>query len=545
MSIEVVKITSAQLKQILLTEESHFRDLKSIDIQPGKLCKFISGFANADGGELFIGIDERTIEGKKIRYWRGFADQESANGHLQIFEQLFPLGDGYSYTFLISEDSPGLVLQVTILKSRGVVEASDGVPYLRRGAQTLPIKTEKALERLRLDKGIESFEKRTIDVDIEVITTSQVMSQFIKAVVPTSEAELWLNKQQLIQKKKPTVAGVLLFADEPQAIIPKHCGIKIYRYRTKQIEGTRDTLAFNPITIEGCLYDQIQEAVAKTIEIVEEIPKVGDKGLESISYPQEAIHEIITNALLHRDYSIASDTHIRIFDNRIEIENPGRLPGHITVKNILKEQYARNGAIVRIINKFPEPPNKDVGEGLNTAFQAMARLRLQPPEIHETETSVAVYIKHEPLASVEATIMLYLEHNREITNKIARKETGIASEATIKQAFYKLRNSGLIEAVPGKAKNNAAWRKVGSFDNNLENTISIYDMYPEYERLIMDYLVDHEQITNRIARELTGAESGTAITNIFKKLRKRKIIEIVPETWGNSAVWRKVFSRDM
>ena len=540
MSIEVVQITSAQLNQILIAEESHFLDLKSIDIQPGKLCKFISGFANADGGELFIGIDEDTVEGKKTRAWRAFADQEAANGHLQIFEQLFPLGDGYSYTFLISEGCPGLVLQVTIFKSRGVVEASDGVPYLRRGAQTLPIKTQQALERLRFDKGIESFERRTIDVELEVITTSQVMSKFISAVVPTSEAELWLRKQQLIQKNKPTVGGILLFADEPQAIFPKHCGIKIYRYKTKDIEGTRDTLAFDPITIEGCLYDQIQQAVAKTIEIVEEIPKVGYTGLESISYPEEAIHEIITNALLHRDYSIASDIHICIFDNRIEIENPGRLPGHITVKNILKEQYARNGAIVRIINKFPNPPNKDVGEGLNTAFQAMARLRLQPPEIYETETSVAVHIKHEPLASVEATIMFYLEKHKEITNKIARKETGIRSEGTIKEAFYKLRDRGLIEAVPGRARSNAAWRQVGINDTDSENAISIYEMYPKYEQLVMDYLVVHEEITNRIARQVTGVESGTVMKNIFNRLRKKGLVEIVPGKSRIDAKWRKV-----
>ncbi len=540
MSIEVVEITSDQLNQILVAEESHFLDLKSIDIQPGKLCKFIAGFANADGGELFIGIDEDTVEGKKTRAWRGFTDQEAANGHLQIFEQLFPLGDGYSYTFLISEGCPGLVLQVTIFKSRGVVEASDSVPYLRRGAQTLPIKTEQALERLRFDKGIESFERKTIDVELEVITTSQVMSKFISAIVPNSEAELWLRKQQLIQKNKPTVAGTLLFADEPQAIFPKRCGIKIYRYKTKDIEGTRATLAFDPITIEGCLYDQIQQAVAKTIEIVEEIPKVGDTGLESISYPEEAIHEIITNALLHRDYSIVSDTHIRIFDNRIEIENPGRLPGHITVKNILKEQYARNGAIVRIINKFPNPPNKDVGEGLNTAFQAMARLRLQPPEIYETETSVAVHIKHEALASVEATIMLYLEKHKEITNKIARNETGIRSEGTIKQAFYRLKTRGLIEAVPGRARSNAAWRKVGIKHTDSENTISMYEMYPQYEQLVMDYLVDHEEIDNRIARQVTGIESGTVMKNIFYRLRNKGLIKIVPGKSRIDAKWCKI-----
>ena len=540
MSIEAVKITSDQLNQILLCEETHFLDLKAIDVQPGKLCKFISGFANADGGELFIGIDEDTLEGKKTRYWRGFADQESANGHLQIFEQLFPLGDGYSYTFLISQGSPGLVLQVTILKSRGVVEASDGVPYLRRGAQTLPIKTQQALERLRLDKGIESFERKTIDVELEVITTSQVIFQFISFVVPSTEAELWLRKQQLIQKNKPIIAGILLFNDEPQAIFPKHCGVKIYRYRTKELEGTRDTLAFDPITIEGCLYDQIMQSVARTKEIVEGIPKVGDKGLESISYPEEAIHEIVTNALLHRDYSIACDTHIRIFDNRIEIENPGKLPGHITVKNILKEQCARNGAIVRIINKFPNPPNKDVGEGLNTAFQAMARLRLQPPEIYETETSVVVHIKHEPLASIEATIMAYLDEHKEITNKIARQETGIGSEATIKEAFCRLRDRGLIEAVLGRAKRNAAWRKIGTIDYSQENVISVYEMYPEYEQLVMNYLTDHEEISNRIAREVIGVESRGAINNVFDRLRRKGLIEIVPGKSRINAAWHKV-----
>jgi len=542
MSIEVVPITSEQLNQILQKEESHFLDFKAIEVKPAKLCKFISGFANADGGELYIGINEETVGNTKTRYWRGFADQESANGHLQIFEELFPLGDGYSYTFLSSECHPGLVLQVTILKSRGVVEASDGIPYLRRSARTFPITTPAALERLKLDKGIESYERKTIDVELEVIKDSEVMSEFINAVVPTSEAELWLKKQQLIQRQKPTVAGILLFADEPQAVFPKYCGVKIYRYKTKDSEGTRDTLDFDPITIEGCLYKQIQKTVTTTREIIEKIPKMGKQGLENIQYPEETIHEIVTNALLHRDYSIASDTHIRIFDNRIEIENPGKLPGHVTVKNILKEQYARNGAIVRIINKFPNPPNKDVGEGLNTAFQAMAKLKLQPPDIKETENSVIVYIKHEPLASIEAQIMSYLEKHKEITNEIARNETGIQSELSIKNAFTKLRDSGLIEAVPRRSKRNAAWRRVGTIDENSENAISTYEMYSEYERLVMDYLEEHEEITNSIGRKLLGIDSGQAMKNIFYRMKKNNLIELVPGKSRITAAWRKVKS---
>jgi hypothetical protein len=54
--------------------------------------------------------------------------------------------------------------------------------------------------------------------------------------------------------------------------------------------------------------------------------------------------------------------------------------------------------IVRLINKFPDPPNKDVGEGLNTAFEAMKKLRLKEPEIKEADHSVIVHIGHAPLA---------------------------------------------------------------------------------------------------------------------------------------------------
>ena len=55
----------------------------------------------------------------------------------------------------------------------------------------------------------------------------------------------------------------------------------------------------------------------------------------------------------------------------------------------MREQSARNPKIVRLINKFPNPPNKDVGEGLNTAFEAMEKLRLKKPEIEERRTQLS------------------------------------------------------------------------------------------------------------------------------------------------------------
>ena len=459
MKINSDPISASQRDLIINAEESHFLDLKAIDIKPAKLTKTISAFANASGGELYIGIDENTVGDRKIRAWRGFPNQETANAHLQVFEQLFPLGQYYSYSFLSAEGCSGLVLHVNINKTREITRASDRVPYIRRSAQGLPVDTEEGLTRLKLDKGIESFEKSTLDVPLSLITNSTHIIQFLLNVVPSAEPAQWLEKQLLIRDGKPTVAGVLLFAEEPQAILPKRCAVKIYRYRSSTGEGARETLAFDPLTIEGCLYNQIYESVKKAVELTEGIQKLGPKGLVGIKYPFETLHEIVTNAVLHRDYSIASDIHLRIFDNRIEVESPGRLPGHITRNNILTEQFARNGAIVRMINKFPNPPNKDVGEGLNTAFLAMNRLRLKAPIIDETATSVVVHIRHEALASPEESILEYLQNHEEIVNRIGRQITGITSENSMKEVFYRMRDRGMIERIPGREGPAAAWRK--------------------------------------------------------------------------------------
>jgi len=459
MPIDTVAITPEQTQRVLALDEGHFADLKAREITPAKLTRTLAAFSNASGGELYVGIDEVQKEGTKVRMWRGFADVEAANAHLQVFEQLFPLGQYYSYTFLASGVGPGLVLQVNVNKSREITKATDGIPYLRRGAQNLPITTAEALARLRLDKGVTSFERETIDAPATFVTNSVPVLEFLVNVIPTAEPDDWLKKQQLIRDEKPTVAAALLFAEEPQALLPKRCGVKIYRYRTSAEVGTRDTLASDPVTVEGHLYVQIRNAVARTTELVEGIQKLGAKGLEAISYPPETLHEIVTNALLHRDYSIPVDVHIRIFDNRIEVESPGKLPGHITPENILKEQFARNGALVRIINKFPDPPNKDVGEGLNTAFDAMSKLRLKPPMILETDTSVLVRIRHEALASPEEAVMEFLERHAEIVNRIGREITGITSENSMKNVFYRLRDRGLIEPVPGRVGFSAAWRK--------------------------------------------------------------------------------------
>ncbi|WP_285102239.1 ATP-binding protein [Promicromonospora sp. MEB111] len=464
MPIDTIEIDDAQVAAVLALREGHFSDMKSKAVGPAKLTKALSAFANADGGELYIGIDEHD----GVFSWRGFPDEEAANGHIQIFDQLFPLGDGFKYEFLSSSSQPGVVLHVIVLRSGSIRKASDGRIYVRRGAASQRLETTAQIDQLERDKGITTFESETVNSPLDTITNSETTIEFMLEAFPLSEPDRWMQMQRVIVSGKPTVAGLLLYSDLPQAELPKRSSVKLYRYKTSDAEGRRETLDGQPATIEGPLYNQIRDAVQLTAKLVESIGKLGDEGLTSVTYPQETLHEIITNALIHRDYGIADDVHIRVFDNRIEVESPGRLAGHVSPENILDERFARNGSIVRLINKFPDPPNKDVGEGLNTAFDAMKKLQLKEPIIVELNHSVMVNIRHEKLASPEQMIMDYLRLNLEITNRIVRGLSGIGSENKVKTIFQGLMRRGQIERVPEKKGNLAAYRLTEAGRRSLE-----------------------------------------------------------------------------
>lgn len=450
--IDIVKISDAEKNKLLSIDEGHFSDLKAIEIAPGKITKALAAFANSEGGELFVGIDDNP------RKWRGFKNMEAANAFIQVFDEFFPLGSDFQYDFLGNENSDGLVLKVQISKTRDIKKSSDGKVYVRRGAQSIPVIDEERLQSLRRDKGLVSFETEIINCPTEVVSNSIYIIEFLLEVVPTGEPEAWLKKQMLLSEGRPTVAALLLFAEEPQAALPKRSGLKIYRYKTSDAEGTRATLDFDPISIEGNVYDQIKRAVSETARIIESVRLHTPNGMLQVNYPFEAIHEIVTNAVIHRDYSITDDIHIRIFDNRVEVLSPGTLPGHVTAKNILNERFARNPTLVRLINKFPDPPNKDVGEGLNTAFESMKKLKLKPPVIEQDGGYVKVVLKHEPLATPEEAILEYLLENAEIANRNAREICFIDSENKMKRILQVMVQNGLLEPVPGRTRYTAAYQ---------------------------------------------------------------------------------------
>ncbi|WP_182085499.1 ATP-binding protein [Aureimonas sp. ME7] len=440
----VATLDGNQVSKILSINENQFNDLKDKS-NVAKCTKTLSAFANSDGGELFVGIRD-SRESDRLSYL--FQDEEEANGIIQQVFTLFAEGVEYVDIQFLDMDGAGLCLHIGVQKTPFVVKSSDGKIFKRINASDRELKTPAEISKLELEKGIRSYEDASVDATVDEIQGSVTTATFLENVVPHSSLVDFLKRERLITGDRLRLCSLILFDDNPQSLVP-HSAVKVYRYRTLEGEGNREDLEGQPHTIEGPIYDLIYEAVRYTKEKVEEIPLLGDSGFVNVKYPPEAVHEVICNAVLHRDYSINDYVHIRIFDNRIEVESPGRLAGAVTIKNILKQRYARNKKTVRLVAKFPSPPNKDVGEGLNTAFKSMQQLNLGRPDIEETESSVIVRLRHEPLASKESLIRSYLLNQGKINNKTARRVCNVQSDSIIRKLFRTMISAGELEKVPG------------------------------------------------------------------------------------------------
>lgn len=458
---DFIKISRDDASVIASRVEGDFFDRKAAKIDGRGVQKISVAFANADGGEFIIGVADDKDEPNVELRWKGLANPEDFNGHLQALFDLNPAIE-FRHEFLKAEGYEGVVLRVYVQKSVNVSKAADGKVYQRKGAQSLPVIDPDKITALSFAKGSKSYEDTLIpDLRAEDIVDSKVLVDFCAEITPPQDPLAFCVNEGLLDRKSfcPNSAGVLLYSENPQAVFPRRCGIKIVFYDTRQAIPEREHLKTN-ITIAGPIYRQIHDTIDKIQEIMSNISILTKEGFKKVSYPPEAIWEILVNAVIHRDYSIADDIQVIIFQDRIEIRSPGRLPGFVTTENFLDVRYSRNSKIVRCLARYRTPPNKDLGEGLNTAFQKMKEWKLQNPKLREENNYVVVTIAHAPLATPEELISEYLASNNEIRNHQARELTGIRSENQMKEVFYRLRDQGLIERVPNKAGKSAAWQKV-------------------------------------------------------------------------------------
>lgn len=456
--MKTIQISDEEFADIANRDESHFFDLKQNATSGKGIQKVAVAFSNADGGELIVGIKDKATSSDVEARWEGISDIEQLNGHLQSLFEVAVLD--IRYEILKRPSVPGYALRVLIEKGAQVCATADGTVYVRQGAQSLPVKDPERIQQLSFAKGAASFEDSLLhDLPPEQIVESGELSSFLADYSPKTDGLEFVLNQNLIDYKnwQPRVACALIFHSTPSAVLPRKCAIKISRYETKEDDPEREHLS-SIDTIEGPAYQIIHTAISKVTEIMSGVEVWSANGLKKLEYPPEAIWETVVNAVIHRDYSISDDIQIFVFDNRIEILSPGRLPGYVNVENILDARFSRNPKIVRTLNRYHNPPNKDLGEGLNTTFQKMKEFGLKSPTITEEGNYVKVVLPHAPLAAPTVAIMEFLRSNPEITNRQARDITGIKSENLVKVEFYKLRDEGHIERIPDRSGPKSAWQ---------------------------------------------------------------------------------------
>lgn len=135
---ETEKAFPTAVEYLLSQHEGQRLNFKSKRIRPASLAKTLCALANADGGEVYIGIeDDRT--------WLGFGEPEEANQHLDAISKIFPLADYLNGYFVECEGLTGNVLKIEVSRTPDIKKTPSGDVYVRFGAQNLKKFDENSL----------------------------------------------------------------------------------------------------------------------------------------------------------------------------------------------------------------------------------------------------------------------------------------------------------------------------------------------------------------------------------------------------------------
>lgn len=168
---------------------------------------------------------------------------------------------------------------------------------------------------------------------------------------------------------------VLLFWKNLDILLGTKSSIRISHYKGVNPNFSDEpNFVRRPFSIEWPLRTQISKCMDFYEELSQFFPTAlqANWGFESsLIIPRFVFQEAITNAVIHRNYSVMNDIQIRIFDNRIEIESPWIYPWVITPANIMNERYPRNPLILKTLSRFDSAPNLDIWEWVDRMFQLM------------------------------------------------------------------------------------------------------------------------------------------------------------------------------
>ena len=183
-----------------------------------------------------------------------------------------------------------------------------------------------------------------------------------------------LITKKVMRNNHLTLAGLLFFGWEPQAVRPAFA-IKAAMYAGNDIGG--NDYRSKPESFKGTIPELFKQGMLYIKSCIRYLQN--GEGFNSLGKPEIsiiAIEEILQNALIHRDYFKNSPVRILIFDNRIEIISPGKLPNSLTVDEVkYGNPVIRNNQIALFASRTM--PYSGLGSGLRRAFAAQPDMELE------------------------------------------------------------------------------------------------------------------------------------------------------------------------
>lgn len=420
---------------------------------PAKLAEMLVAFANADGGTVLVGVDPRS--GKP----QGLTDPDAALD--RALEAALSTDPPLIIPMpRIEELDEEKVLVVTVPPGLPNVYSFRGKYLVRDGRYSRPLEPRQ-LRRLMMERGAVSFEAlvpvgaRLDDVDWE--TAERYLAEL--GGLPSGSREEALLKRGCLTRSngelRPTYAGLLLFGSEPQRWV-RSSEILVVRYAGRTMADT-----FVREEIQGTLPEQIRRAEAFVVDNMRRGVKLSAlERVEETEYPVETIREAIVNAVAHRDYQIRGDEiRVLMFSDRIEFYSPGRLPGHITIENLVDERFSRNEAIVQILSDIGFIER--LGYGIDRMIRSMAKAGLPAPCFEETVAGFQVTLfgqgtrlisegadvlrwKHLGLSERQEGALAYLAEKGRITNREYQQLCPDVSPETIRRDLADLVAKNLL-----------------------------------------------------------------------------------------------------
>lgn len=358
---------------------------------PRKFYDTLSSFSNTVGGTLIFGIDEKddyAVKGVNDIAGMQKIVQEVAKEMDPIVRPTITPLEYEDGVFLLFVEVPEMdfLEKPCYYKPLGIMKGS----FIRTGDGDEPM-TEFEILQFQMFKRqskaeLETYDFITFEGNIDAIKLDGYLAKAVenKPNFANLPKKTILEMLGLGRSGKPTLACMLLFGKYPQEIAPL---LTINCVRVKGNEyvssGSIQERFLANESASGTISQMFSQAYRFILANTKKATIIGEDGKreDHNEYPPTAIRELLLNALIHRDYSYLARSipiSVTIFDNRIEISNPGSILGNYKVEDLGKEYLPiRNAFLCRNAEDLLETENRH--SGILTVFEDMKKNGLFPP----------------------------------------------------------------------------------------------------------------------------------------------------------------------